>query len=98
MLKTAFFYPLIADNFCANLSFRPETLACRAGQNTSTCLNADQIRAVHEVYSPYYGENHTLISPGYYPGGEIGYTTGFVAADIPGQADFYRYFVLKFVS
>ncbi|KDQ55810.1 hypothetical protein JAAARDRAFT_159213 [Jaapia argillacea MUCL 33604] len=76
--------------------FRPETLACRPGQNTSTCLNLAQINAIHQIYSPYYETNQTYIFAGYYPGGELGYPYGLVGPtpfEISG--DYYRYFVLN---
>ncbi|KAI0749371.1 feruloyl esterase-like protein [Daedaleopsis nitida] len=63
--------------------FRPETLTCRLGQNTSTCLTADQISALHRIYADYYEADQTYVFGGYYPGGETEYYHGLV-----GQTQF----------
>ncbi|KAI0833405.1 feruloyl esterase-like protein [Trametes gibbosa] len=59
-------------------SFRPETLTCRLGQNTSTCLTADQISALQRIYADYYEADQTYVFGGYYPGGETEYYKGLV--------------------
>ncbi|OSD06507.1 feruloyl esterase-like protein [Trametes coccinea BRFM310] len=59
-------------------SFRPETLTCRPGQNTSTCLKKNQIDALHRIYADYYEGDQTYIFGGYYPGGETEYYHGLV--------------------
>ncbi|KAI0359937.1 feruloyl esterase-like protein [Trametes cingulata] len=59
-------------------NFRPETLTCRPGQNTSTCLTGDQISALHRIYADYYEADQTYIFGGYYPGGETEYYHGLV--------------------
>ncbi|KAJ3008471.1 hypothetical protein NUW54_g3142 [Trametes sanguinea] len=59
-------------------SFRPETLTCRPGQNTSTCLMKDQISALHRIYADYYEADQTYVFGGYYPGGETEYYHGLV--------------------
>ncbi|CDO74946.1 hypothetical protein BN946_scf184945.g18 [Trametes cinnabarina] len=59
-------------------SFRPETLTCRPGQNTSTCLTKDQISALHRIYADYYEADQTYVFGGYYPGGETEYYHGLV--------------------
>ncbi|EED79835.1 feruloyl esterase-like protein, partial [Postia placenta Mad-698-R] len=77
--------------FCA---FRPETLTCRPGQSTSTCLTLPQIEAVHRIYSDYYETNQTWIFGPYYPGGEVEYPYGLVgAAPYPIGPDWFRYFI-----
>ncbi|CAL1716111.1 unnamed protein product [Somion occarium] len=77
-------------------SSRPETLACRPGQNTSTCLNLDQIHAIHQIFSTYFETNQTFIFNGYYPGGEVGYPQGLVGAvPFPIPQDYYRFFVIN---
>ncbi|EPQ55147.1 feruloyl esterase-like protein [Gloeophyllum trabeum ATCC 11539] len=78
-------------------NFRPETLACRPGQNTATCLNLDQIQALHRVYSDYYETNQTYIFGPYYPGGETGYIGGMVgtAPALGLSTDVLKYFVLN---
>ncbi|KAI0076169.1 feruloyl esterase-like protein [Panus rudis PR-1116 ss-1] len=80
-------------------NFRPETLTCRPGQNTSTCLNLDQIDAIHHLYAPYFDTNQTFVFTGFYPGGETGLGFGLLGAvpfSIP--ADFYKFFVLNDTS
>ncbi|KAI0635862.1 feruloyl esterase-like protein [Trametes polyzona] len=58
--------------------FRPQTLTCRPGQNTSTCLTAAQISALHRIYADYYEADQTYVFGGYYPGGETEYYKGLV--------------------
>ncbi|KAH9855312.1 feruloyl esterase-like protein [Lenzites betulinus] len=77
-------------------SFDPETLTCRPGQNTSTCLTGDQIGALHRIYADYYEANQTYVFGGYYPGGENVYPFGLVGASpFALPADWYRFFVLN---
>ncbi|EPQ56994.1 feruloyl esterase-like protein [Gloeophyllum trabeum ATCC 11539] len=89
----------LADGVISNplaCNFRPETLACRAGQNTSTCLNLSQIQALHQIYSDYYETNQTYIFGPYYPGGEIGYTFGLLGFPVlPIAQDYFQYFILN---
>ncbi|KAI0775268.1 feruloyl esterase-like protein [Trametes elegans] len=59
-------------------NFRPETLTCRPGQNTSTCLTADQIGALRRIYADYYEADQSYVFGGYYPGGETKYYSGLV--------------------
>ncbi|KAH9943685.1 feruloyl esterase-like protein [Amylocystis lapponica] len=75
--------------------FRPETLTCGPGQNTSTCLTVPQLEAFHRIYSDYYETNQTWIFGRYYPGGEEKYPDGNVDT-VPKGADWFRYFVLKY--
>lgn len=42
--------------------FRPETLACRPTQNTSSCLTGPQIGALKEIYSDWRDVNNTCMS------------------------------------
>ncbi|KAK7684531.1 hypothetical protein QCA50_012478 [Cerrena zonata] len=80
-------------------SFRPETLTCRPGQNTSTCLNVEQITAVHKIFSTYFETNQKFIFNGYYPGGEVGYPFGLVGTfAFQILPDYYRFFVLNDTS
>ena len=77
-------------------SFRPETLTCRPGQNTSTCLTGDQIFALHRIYSTYYEANQTYIFASYYPGGETGFFDGLVGnSTFQLGLNYFQYFVLK---
>ncbi|KAI0642639.1 feruloyl esterase-like protein [Trametes meyenii] len=77
-------------------NFRPEVLTCRPGQNTSTCLTADQISAVHRIYADYYEADQTYVFGGYYPGGENAYPTGLVGANpFALVADWFRFFLLN---
>ncbi|KZT07620.1 feruloyl esterase-like protein [Laetiporus sulphureus 93-53] len=79
--------------FC---NFRPETLTCRPGQNTSTCLTLPQIEALRRVYADYYEANQTYIFGRYYPGGEDRYPSAYMNADAFALSrDWFRYFVLN---
>ncbi|KAH9917134.1 feruloyl esterase-like protein [Epithele typhae] len=61
--------------------FRPETLTCRLGQNTSTCLTGPQIFALHRVYSDYVETDQTYIFGPYFPGGELEYAvSGYMSS------------------
>lgn len=51
--------------------WRPETLICSPGQNTSTCLTGTQAAAVRQVYEPLYGVDGTLLYPRMQPGSEL---------------------------
>ena len=84
------------DPFAA--SFRPETLTCRPGQNTSTCLTGAQIFALHRIYSNYVETNQTYIFGPYFPGGELGFFNGLVGSS-PFQlsVNYFQFFVLKLV-
>ncbi|TFK53650.1 feruloyl esterase-like protein [Heliocybe sulcata] len=75
--------------------FQPETLACESGQNASTCLNPEQINAIHTAFSPYY-QNGTYVFEGLYPGGEGGYANTLLGPVIGSiSVDYYRYFILN---
>ncbi|OCH94812.1 feruloyl esterase-like protein [Obba rivulosa] len=77
-------------------SFRPETLACRPGQNTSTCLTLPQIHALHRIFADYFETNQTYIFGPYYPGGETAYPDGLVGAtSFPLPQNWMRFFVLN---
>ncbi|EPT05616.1 hypothetical protein FOMPIDRAFT_1027212 [Fomitopsis schrenkii] len=74
--------------------FRPETLACRPGQDIATCLTIPQIDALHKIYADYWETNQTWIFGPYYPGGETAYPYGLVATEpsaIP--VSWFRYFI-----
>ncbi|KAI0631073.1 feruloyl esterase-like protein [Trametes polyzona] len=77
-------------------SFRPEALTCRPGQNTSACLTAGQISALHRIYADYYEADQTYVFGRYYPGGENAYFGGLVG-DPPFAlvADWFRYILLN---
>ncbi|KAI0349703.1 feruloyl esterase-like protein [Trametes cingulata] len=80
-------------------SFRPETLTCRPGQNTSTCLSADQIGALHRIYADYYEADQTYVFGGYFPGGEKAYPFGLVGnPPFALPADWFRFFLLNDTS
>lgn len=51
-------------------SFRPETLLCRKNVSTN-CLISTQVEMVRKIFSPFYGENGSLIYPAMQPGSEI---------------------------
>lgn len=54
-------------NLC---TFRPEALLCKKN-TTADCLTSTQVEMVREIFSPFYGENGTLIYPAMQPGSEI---------------------------
>ncbi|KAH9917041.1 feruloyl esterase-like protein [Fomitopsis serialis] len=75
-------------------NFRPETLTCRPGQDTATCLTLPQIDALHKIYSDYYEANQTYIFGPYYPGGEAAFPDGLVGNETLSIAlDWFRNFV-----
>jgi feruloyl esterase len=51
--------------------FRPEALICDAGQNSTICLNEEQIRIVRSVFSPLHGSSGELVFPAMQPGSEV---------------------------
>ncbi|KAH8099929.1 feruloyl esterase-like protein [Cristinia sonorae] len=80
-------------------NFRPATLACRPGQNATTCLNLDQIIAVKKIFSTYFETDQTYIFGGYFPGGEMVFPTGLVGASpFPIPVDYYKFMVLNDTS
>jgi feruloyl esterase len=52
--------------------FDPAVLACKAGEDTSTCLSVKQVKAVKEIWSGVRDSEGRLINPGLVPGGEAG--------------------------
>ncbi|EMD31293.1 hypothetical protein CERSUDRAFT_89153 [Gelatoporia subvermispora B] len=76
--------------------FRPETLACSPGQNTSTCLTLVQIHALHRIFTTYFEANQTYVFGPYYPGGEAAYPDGLVGAvSFAIPQDWAQFFVLN---
>ncbi|KZT07672.1 feruloyl esterase-like protein [Laetiporus sulphureus 93-53] len=76
--------------------FRPETLTCHPGQNTSTCLTILQIEALHKIYADYYETNQTWIFGPYYPGGEVAYAEGvYTTEPLQLNVDWFQYFVVN---
>ena len=95
MSLSRWIYPL---THCCKHSFRPETLACRPGQDAATCLTIPQIGALHKIYADYWETNQTWIFGPYYPGGETAYPYALVGAEpfsIP--VNWFRYFITKCV-
>ncbi|KAI0642636.1 tannase and feruloyl esterase-domain-containing protein [Trametes meyenii] len=77
-----------ACNFC------PEALTCLPSQNTSTCLNVDQIAALRRIYADYY-ENGTYVFGGFNPGGEDAYFGSYFGGPSPLPTGWYKYMVLN---
>ncbi|KAK5109572.1 hypothetical protein LTR62_006923 [Meristemomyces frigidus] len=79
-------------------NYYPETLQCSPSDptNSTTCLTAPKINTVREVFSPYYGENGTLVFPRMQPGSELSdayiYYTG---QPFPYTTDWMRYAILN---
>ncbi|KAE8356439.1 putative feruloyl esterase B-2 [Aspergillus coremiiformis] len=48
-----------------------ERIICKPGQNSTDCLTGKQAKTVHEVLSPLYGVNGTLLFPRMQPGSEV---------------------------
>jgi len=79
-------------------SFRPETLTCRPGQNTSACLTGPQIDALHHIYATYFEANQSFVFNSYYPGGELAFFNGLVGPNPFSIAlQWFQFFVLKYV-
>jgi feruloyl esterase len=53
-----------------NCLFDPQTLACNAGQDPSSCLTAKQVKAVKDIWSGPRNSSGALVYPGYMPGAE----------------------------
>lgn len=81
-------------------NFPAQQLACKAGQDPSTCLTSAQIEAVEKIWS---GPDQ-VVGPGYDPGIERGGETlgwpGFITGSAPGLGShttlgipFFRYFI-----
>ena len=80
--------------------FPADKLACKKGQDPSTCLTDAQVEAVEKIWS---GPDH-VVGPGYDPGIERGGETlgwpGFITGNAPGNGShtslgipFFRYFI-----
>jgi len=78
-------------------NFRPATLACRPAQNTSTCLSLDQIVAVKKIFSTYFETDQTYIFGGYFPGGEMQFSSGGLLGAEPFSipVEYYQFMVLN---
>lgn len=50
--------------------FNPEALLCTKN-NSTDCLTPAQVAIVRTIFSPFYGENGSLIYPAMQPGSEI---------------------------
>ncbi|KAL1944835.1 hypothetical protein VTO73DRAFT_2455 [Trametes versicolor] len=76
-------------------NFNPETLACTSDQDTPTCLNADQLAVLPQIYADYY-ENGEFVSTGFNLGGEDAYFTNFLAeTPSPLVTEWLEYMVLN---
>lgn len=73
--------------------YKPITLQCASDTtNTSTCLTAAQVQIVSEIFSPYYGENGTLIYPRMQPGSELAASLFYYSgSEFPYSTDWMRY-------
>jgi feruloyl esterase len=50
--------------------FDPQTLACKSGQDSDSCLTAKQVKAVKDIWSGARNSSGDLIYPPYMPGAE----------------------------
>ncbi|KAM0756537.1 feruloyl esterase-like protein [Meredithblackwellia eburnea MCA 4105] len=85
-------------SYSRQCNFRPETLTCTPGEDTSKCLTVPQITALKTLYRDYVETNDTFIFSRFEPGGELVYpeTGGIVAATPFAIANsFYQYIVLN---
>jgi feruloyl esterase len=75
--------------------FHPESLLCPSGsRNKTECLNAPQVEALKNIYSPIYGLEGQLVYPGYQPGAESTYTPDLFGGEIVGYSvGWFRYVV-----
>jgi feruloyl esterase len=88
---------LASDAFLADprdCHFDPQTLQCKAGQDPSTCLTADQVGAVQAIYDGASNpRTHQQIWPGFLPGSETFWREVLVGnPNAPGgsSASFFR--------
>lgn len=86
----------VADEIIIDASlcnFQPESLLCTDGStNSSSCLTAAQVSAVERIFSPFYGNNDTLIYPAMQPGSEILAADGLYSGKPwPYSQDWFRY-------
>ncbi|KAF7196806.1 putative feruloyl esterase B-2 [Pseudocercospora fuligena] len=74
-------------------TYKPVALQCPSNAtNTSTCLTPAQVNIVTGIFSPYYGENGTLIYPRMQPGSEIAASRiVYNGVPFPYTTDWYRY-------
>jgi feruloyl esterase len=73
--------------------FNPQVLSCKANQNPSTCLTADQLQAVKALYQgPVNPRSHQQIFPGFMVGSEAFWRQVLVGLTIPGgsSASFFQ--------
>jgi feruloyl esterase len=73
--------------------YDPSGLACKPGQNSSTCLTATQVESVRRMHAPLVARDGSLIFPRLNPGSGVPYTltgTPFSVAE-----DWFRYAVFN---
>jgi feruloyl esterase len=63
----------------AACKFDPATIVCR-GAESDSCLTPAQLETVTKVYAPVASKNGRLVSPGKWPGSELSWTLGGLAA------------------
>lgn len=71
-------------------------MACRPGQDSTTCLNADQIAIIPQIYADYY-EDGKFVFTGLNYGGEDVYST-FLLGETPNTliTNWLQYMLLKY--
>ncbi|OJT13143.1 hypothetical protein TRAPUB_10298 [Trametes pubescens] len=75
--------------------FRPETLACAPNQDPTTCLNAEQLTVLRQIYADYY-EDGVLVFTGFNLGGEDVYFADLLGvAPNPLVTGWLQYMVLN---
>lgn len=82
---------ILEDSSLCN--FRPEALLCSSDTtNTTACLTPAQASTVRRIFSPFYGQDGTLIYPAMNPSSEIISSTGLYAGKpFSLSVDWFRY-------
>ena len=76
-------------------SFDTKKLLCADGQSIS-CLSADQLSALDQIFSGYYEGDRFVYGPILPSGGEAALAVGELSNGAAQLGiDYYRYFVLK---
>ncbi|KAH9838382.1 feruloyl esterase-like protein [Rhodofomes roseus] len=74
--------------------FNASALACQSGQNSTTCLSSIQVETFEKAYSDYIVNDHWVFGS-YYPGGEVGYSTGYTEKVSTVSQSWFRYMLLN---
>jgi len=95
---------IIEDPLKCGFGKDPSALLCKASE-TPTCLTAEQLKTLKDIYDGYRDPRGKLVYPGFMPGYEIGWKTLIIAGADPSQpftdtsavgaVGFFKYFVFN---